>query len=258
MPHPEKVDKGGEDALFANEKVLSVADGVGGWTQQGIDPAIYSRKLCTNVETFSNQEWREVKKDPKQLIKFAWENNQEDGSSTLVVATLPEDGNKIFTSYIGDSSYMIMRPSSTNNQKSELLFKSEPQQKGFNFPYQLGWGQNGDHPKMSISFAHTVETGDIVILGSDGVFDNLEAEEVRDIVDLVLFQESNEFDAQIIAESVASAVYDVSLDTKRTSPFGREAKRYGYMYKGGKSDDIAVVVGQVQLAESNSSASTDL
>jgi protein phosphatase PTC7 len=31
IPHPAKVEKGGEDALFANDKILVVADGVGGW-----------------------------------------------------------------------------------------------------------------------------------------------------------------------------------------------------------------------------------
>lgn len=45
IPHPEKIAKGGEDACFANEYILSAADGVGGWADSGVDPAIYSRKL---------------------------------------------------------------------------------------------------------------------------------------------------------------------------------------------------------------------
>lgn len=37
LPHPDKVDTGGEDAFFvsANESVLGVADGVGGWRESG-------------------------------------------------------------------------------------------------------------------------------------------------------------------------------------------------------------------------------
>ncbi len=31
IPHPEKAHKGGEDAIFTHEKMLVVADGVGGW-----------------------------------------------------------------------------------------------------------------------------------------------------------------------------------------------------------------------------------
>lgn len=31
IPHPDKVAKGGEDALFTHKNLISVADGVGGW-----------------------------------------------------------------------------------------------------------------------------------------------------------------------------------------------------------------------------------
>ncbi len=46
IPHPQKAHKGGEDALFANEKFLVVADGVGGWATYGIDPGKYSKEFC--------------------------------------------------------------------------------------------------------------------------------------------------------------------------------------------------------------------
>lgn len=32
IPHPEKMEKGGEDAFYASQRVIAVADGVGGWT----------------------------------------------------------------------------------------------------------------------------------------------------------------------------------------------------------------------------------
>jgi protein phosphatase PTC7 len=45
IPHPAKTEKGGEDAYWANDKLLAVADGVGGWNRKGIDPSLYSREL---------------------------------------------------------------------------------------------------------------------------------------------------------------------------------------------------------------------
>lgn len=33
IPHPEKVHKGGEDALYVSPKLIAVADGVGGWAE---------------------------------------------------------------------------------------------------------------------------------------------------------------------------------------------------------------------------------
>lgn len=32
-PHPHKVWKGGEDALFVSKNIIIVADGVGGWAK---------------------------------------------------------------------------------------------------------------------------------------------------------------------------------------------------------------------------------
>lgn len=46
IPHPEKAYKGGEDAMYTSDNVLVVADGVGGWADQGVDPGLYSKKLC--------------------------------------------------------------------------------------------------------------------------------------------------------------------------------------------------------------------
>jgi protein phosphatase PTC7 len=46
LPHIQKRDKGGEDAAVLTERLLGVADGVGGWVESGIDPAIFARRLC--------------------------------------------------------------------------------------------------------------------------------------------------------------------------------------------------------------------
>ena len=42
MPHEEKIAKGGEDAAVGSDYLVSVCDGVGGWSTQGVDPAEYS------------------------------------------------------------------------------------------------------------------------------------------------------------------------------------------------------------------------
>ena len=112
-------------------------------------------------------------KNPQGLLTKAWENNKEDGSSTFVVVTLPSDENKIYTSYVGDSGYCILRLDSNAEQKVALIHESTPQQREFNFPYQLGWGRNGDHAEVALNFTHEVKNGDLIILGTDGLFDNI-------------------------------------------------------------------------------------
>jgi len=242
IPHPDKAHKGGEDAFYNDSRVLSVADGVGGWADHGVDPAFYSRKLCKNVGELTTKDWGKYEKNPKQLVADCWAENQEDGSSTLVIVTLPESGNKIYSSYIGDSGYMILRREESANK---IVHVSKSQQKGFNFPFQLGWGRNGDSPNSALSYSHEVKSGDMVILGTDGLFDNLDEYDISGIVDN--FLKSNNYDSNALATEIGQHAYKASLSTSRESPFGREAKKAGYRYNGGKSDDITVVVGRVHL-----------
>lgn len=49
IPHDDKKYRGGEDAAAADENLLVVADGVGGWALQGIDPGLFSKSLVKNV-----------------------------------------------------------------------------------------------------------------------------------------------------------------------------------------------------------------
>jgi serine/threonine protein phosphatase PrpC len=48
-PHPDKLDKGGEDAWFirtdANGGAFGVADGVGGYDEYGVDSGLFSKRL---------------------------------------------------------------------------------------------------------------------------------------------------------------------------------------------------------------------
>ena len=48
IPKDETKHRGGEDSADGAEHVLCVADGVGGWALQGVDPGFFSRKLTAN------------------------------------------------------------------------------------------------------------------------------------------------------------------------------------------------------------------
>ena len=43
IPHDDKLHKGGEDAFTASERLIAVADGVGGWANRGVDPGLFSK-----------------------------------------------------------------------------------------------------------------------------------------------------------------------------------------------------------------------
>lgn len=102
----------------------------------------------------------------------SWKRNQEVGSSTLVIVTFPEEEKRIYTSLVGDSGYCILRKD--DQGRYQVIFESKSQQRRFNFPMQLGWNTNGDNPRVAKNEEHDVNSGDLVILGTDGVLDNLD------------------------------------------------------------------------------------
>lgn len=47
--------------------MLAVADGVGGWAESGIDPAIFSKRLCKNIDELVIKSDHYIE-EPKQLL----------------------------------------------------------------------------------------------------------------------------------------------------------------------------------------------
>lgn len=68
IPHPAKAYKGGEDAIFTSKNVLVVADGVGGWADSGVDPGLYSKKLCEIIGKKVKKNEITCIEDPKQML----------------------------------------------------------------------------------------------------------------------------------------------------------------------------------------------
>ena len=107
--------------------------------------------------------------------------------------------------------------------------------------------------------AHKVEHGDIIVLGSDGLWDNLHRSTIVDMVSpFVKFTEENEHgmieDVSLVAELLAKEAERFSYITSYMSPFAESARNHGYGYaSGGKPDDITVIVSQVHLAGNSTS-----
>jgi len=70
---------------------------------------------------------------------------------------------------LGDSGYMIVRKK--EDQGHDLIFRTTEQQHKFNHPYQCG--TNYKLPYAAQDLKHEVKENDVVIMASDGLFDNL-------------------------------------------------------------------------------------
>lgn len=181
--------------------------------------------------------------DLKQLLVDAVKKNQQIGSSTCVLAKFDnERGNVIRTTNLGDSGYMLLRPTPAKAEKFEQLFRSKEQQYSFNFPYQCGTG--AELPTIAYDTLHEVQDNDIIVMASDGMFDNLYDTDVHDCIKPYLVKDALE-DLQRASECLADKAEKLGDDEHYFSPFAKGAKEHGKRFMGGKADDIVVIVAQL-------------
>jgi protein phosphatase PTC7 len=237
IPSPEKKDKGGEDSSYGNPYVISVADGVGGWNEHGVDPAKYSRRLAMNTEILFKRNPAKYRKNPKSLLIDVAKSNKETGSSTFVIATIDPESNLLKTTYIGDSSYILLRKNQSS-QKYKTVYRSVEQQHRFNYPFQIG--SIGDEPSEALEFSHKILENDLLILGTDGLFDNLFDKQI-----LQLVNDDQHVSLEKLAKDLDLLAYEKSLDASYVSPFAEGARKAGFYYVGGKSDDITTIVARI-------------
>ena len=243
IPHYSKKDKGGEDALAITEQLICVADGVGGWNEQGVDPAKYSRELCENIVKEYNKNFNKFFSTPKKIFVDAANKTTSIGSSTFCMCSLDKEKKYLHTVNLGDSGYMIVRDNGNegtlNNINSlELLYKSPEQTHQFNFPYQCG--TYGDDPESAVTNIHEYKENDIIVLATDGLWDNLYENQIISIIRPFLL--TKPIDLNIIAKMIGETCLKYSMDRKYISPF---ARRSGGRYIGGKDDDITIIVAQI-------------
>ncbi|GAB2222561.1 hypothetical protein Drorol1_Dr00016680 [Drosera rotundifolia] len=234
LPHPAKEETGGEDAHFicAEEQALGVADGVGGWAELGVDAGVYARELMSNSVN-AIQEEPKGSIDTARVLEKAHFNTKARGSSTACIIALTNQG--LHAINLGDSGFIVVRDGST-------VFRSPVQQHDFNFTYQLESGTGGDLPSSGQVFTIPVVPGDVIIAGTDGLFDNLYDNEVTAVVVQSI---RAGFGPQVTAQKVAALAQQRALDKSRQTPFSSAAQDAGYLYYGGKLDDITVVVSYI-------------
>lgn len=95
------------------------------------------------------------------------------GSSTACVLILNRENSTVYTANIGDSGFIVVR-------EGTIVHRSEEQQHYFNTPFQLslpppGHGDNvlSDSPESADSLSFPVLDGDVILVATDGVFDNV-------------------------------------------------------------------------------------
>eukprot|EP00884_Botryococcus_braunii_P010661 jgi/Botrbrau1/19597/Bobra.0035s0075.1 len=300
IPHPDKAHYGGEDAHFTSDVMggaLGVADGVGGWAESGINPAEYSRSLmkvaCAWLEgepvtavtlshmvstpQASNENGPmpaassppldlfslpiEGEIPPKAALAVAHAATRLPGSATACILVLDQTTETLTAANLGDSGFLLVR-------KGKPLVRSEALQHFFDCPLQLGAYPEFTNATDSVDDAAVyqlkVQPGDIVIAGSDGLWDNCYEDDIMSLL-------PDGPDAiEMAARQVAELAHSRAQDPTYRSPYSQEAVKNGYdlpwweklrnvslqdgkielgQLQGGKLDDVTVIVAYVTEEE---------
>ncbi|KAI3877455.1 hypothetical protein MKX03_026512 [Papaver bracteatum] len=224
-----KYPQGGDDH-FISDNPIGVADGVGSWFKCGIDSGEYSRQLMSN-SLISIVEQVHFNTGPVRVLREASSNTNAQGSSTACILTLTNDKVQGLSAVnVGDTDFV---------------------QHFFNCPYQLSTGGNHDTPSSAdILEFKEVMSGDVIVMGTDGLFDNLFTNEIEKIIvdaEEEATSRGGKINPNKVAWTLAEFSLKKSLDPNNLTPFAEAKKKDNSLSKGigGKVDDITVIVSYV-------------
>lgn len=275
--HPGKMKHGHKDAdaTLASPMLLGVADGVSQLEEFGMDASELPKELLKVCEELAMNQLipdrpvnpQDAYRGPVSLLKEAYEETESLGSTTVLLAVLDNSTRihgklhpMVAVLTIGDCELLMLRRLNGRQSQLQAVFHTEMQRIDGHVqtPLQLARVDDRVDPDFDEALAleviergsavHCVSAyeGDILVLGSDGVFDNLFLDEIVDICNEALavpkpgaFTPSHPQILSQIAKRIVEESHAKSL-----------AGRGGYLPdtpigRGGKMDDTSVVVGEV-------------
>ena len=265
---PENVDAKDNDETSL---VLGVADGVYEWRNVGIDAGAFSRGLMSSARDVVAQEGTD---DPLALVSRAATHNHETGlkgSSTICVAVLDPVLRQLRSANLGDSGYLLLaqefdqsggRHSVGDNfgvpsHSWHVRYRTPLQEHEFGRPYQLGHHENADGPEDVECASVPLDDGDILVMGSDGLFDNLHDSEIKLAADSTIASLRSQ-DLSLVPNPTRVAIslsrrlcllasQRAGDKSSMSTPYALAAtEAFDMAFRGGKMDDITVLVVVVQ------------
>jgi serine/threonine protein phosphatase PrpC len=298
FPHPEKTcSTGGADSYFmANTgTAVGVADGVGEWEWRfKCNPRAFADELMwgaqAEAQDIAQNQSLNAAEAAVRALRRGYHEAKSIGSSTALVAILNSAKSLLGVANLGDSTLIQLRRDwSVSQRHFRCVTRTSEQQHSFNCPYQLRCipteadyprliaegkqalvravqrcSNKEDVPEDAEKYILPVMVGDLLVLGTDGVFDNLHDEEVCELVSQSIspleaqetfhlkggrFFGSSEGLQTTAPERLAMAVAEAaryrSQDNSIKSPFSVHASKAGLCHVGGKMDDITCVCAWV-------------
>lgn len=107
-----------------------------------------------------------------------------------------------------------------------------------------------DLPKDADTKRFFLKDGDLILLATDGYFDNMYSHETLEMINSSMKPiEESQTDNEVVtatirglAKTLTDRARRLSLNPKRLSPWAKAAQAQGSNYRGGKVDDITCIV----------------
>eukprot|EP00931_Biecheleriopsis_adriatica_P112344 TRINITY_DN8694_c1_g1_i3.p1 TRINITY_DN8694_c1_g1~~TRINITY_DN8694_c1_g1_i3.p1 ORF type:complete len:406 (+),score=78.92 TRINITY_DN8694_c1_g1_i3:100-1317(+) len=271
LTHPAKARTGHRDADATLESpiIVGVADGVSQIEEFGIDSSALPRELLRCCEELGTEQLLPGApagsyQGPIPLVREAFESTESLGSTTLSLALLDNSTMihgklhpMIAVISIGDCEVCILRRVQGRRSPLEIVFHTEMQRVDGHCqtPLQLarvdGRIDKDFHDGITIeviergSAVHCVSAyeGDILLLGSDGVFDNLFLDEVAAIANSVLLPTAQFPTHETLLGHLAKRIVEACHRKTEMLPGGYLPE--APIGRGGKMDDTSCVVAEV-------------
>jgi len=230
LAHPDKIAKGGDDAHLVRHSpaggALAVADGVSGWAAQGIDSGAYSRALLralADAVALAEEAAPEGAPDPLAALTAAHASTHCGGAATATLCVLDGAARQLLVANIGDSGLLLLRRPAEPGAPLQVAFASAPQQHAFDQPFQLSSARlvaHTDLPAAADCASVALQEGDLVLLASDGLFDNLPRDELLAVAGAALAGGGGPLaTADRVADSLAALAAARAADERYESPY---------------------------------------
>eukprot|EP00929_Paragymnodinium_shiwhaense_P066109 TRINITY_DN33139_c0_g1_i1.p1 TRINITY_DN33139_c0_g1~~TRINITY_DN33139_c0_g1_i1.p1 ORF type:complete len:688 (-),score=88.75 TRINITY_DN33139_c0_g1_i1:143-2083(-) len=273
-----------EDAYFYSKGSLGLADGVGSmviFKQFGVDSARYAQDLM-QLAAFALKDTKRTQSPrlprsvsssssnkARDALGFAAEKATTFGASTMCIVSM--EGTSCEVANLGDSGFTLLRSQPWGYWK--VIESSFEQCHRWNMPYQLtrvppavmervrGRKIHFDSAQLSNVYSFEVLPGDLLLVYSDGLTDNLSTLETLRIVGENADPEQGHRTPGLSADAVANALVDAayknSRDPECESPFWKNARAHREECSlGGKPDDITVIAAYIMDGDGATSGSS--
>ena len=199
-----KTSDSNDDAFFISKdtNTSGVADGVSGWKKFGIDPSAYSNEFLRQAKRFLESADHGKSCNPRQVLESAFELTRQPGSAVVCLAAIR--GNVLQIASVGDSTCLLLR-------NREVLVRTSPQLHAGCRPYQLAL-QCGETPADCDTISYPARPGDIVILATDGITNNISERSLIEIISSIKYDSDSDSDeATAITAALVETAYQNSL-----------------------------------------------